>query len=346
MSDDPFFECWDFSSFAVYENGELAREYSGPDASGTLQFDNDEDTFLSFAFILVPPLDILEWEAQTGRDLTENLIQTRFDTVTPPEPDDALNGRAAYAIQDGSGPSGDVVAIGLSDVFFGANFVRLFSSDPNFTFPPNLDDPSLVTGSFDRFLPFCFAAGTLISTPNGETRVEDLAIGDLILNLHGVPVPVKWIGTQTVSPILVPSQDAVFVRFAKHSLGFNVPHTDLRVTCDHAVLLDGVLCSAGALVNGTTIRLEPAARPLEFYTIYHVETENHDVVLANNVPAETFMDYHSRKLFDNFAEYETLYGSAPEMRELPYPRATTSRVIPTSVRAKIDVDAKVLSHRS
>lgn len=44
----------------------------------------------------------------------------------------------------------------------------------------------------------CFAAGTLIATPKGDARVEDLVIGTLVMTVDGRAVPVKWIGRQTV----------------------------------------------------------------------------------------------------------------------------------------------------
>ena len=71
----------------------------------------------------------------------------------------------------------------------------------------------------------------------------------------------------------------------------------------------------------------------ESYTVYHVETEAHEVILANGAPAETFIDNVSRRAFDNYAEFEALYGDVPEMEELPYPRAMSARQVPGAIRA-------------
>ena len=125
------------------------------------------------------------------------------------------------------------------------------------------------------------------------------------------------------------------VRFAAGSLGDGLPHTDLTVTSDHAMLVDGVLCHAGALVNGTTITRVPLSELGESYTVYHVETEEHEIILANGAPAETFIDNVSRRVFDNYAEFETLYGEVPEMQELPYPRALSPRQVPAGIRARL-----------
>ena len=181
----------------------------------------------------------------------------------------------------------------------------------------------------------CFASGTRISTCTGEKAVETLEIGDLVLTAKGRAVPVKWIGRQTVSTRFGPAERLMPVRFAAGSLGDLVPHTDLTVTADHGMLVAGVICHAGALVNGSTITRVPLAEMGETYTVYHVETEEHEIILANGAPAETFIDNVSRRVFDNFAEFDALYGDVPEMEELPYPRAMSARQVPRRIRARL-----------
>ena len=106
------------------------------------------------------------------------------------------------------------------------------------------------------------------------------------------------------------------------------------------MLVDGVLCEAGALVNGTTITRVPLSEFGESYTVYHVETEAHEIILANGAPSETFVDNVSRRAFDNYAEFEELYGDQPEMWELPYPRASNARHLPTRIRSRLGIGAK------
>ena len=89
------------------------------------------------------------------------------------------------------------------------------------------------------------------------------------------------------------------------------------------------------MVNGTTITRVPLEEVGESYTVYHVETEAHEIILANGVPAETFIDNVSRRVFDNFREFEALYGDVSEMEELPYPRAMSVRQVPESIRRKL-----------
>ncbi|MGI3187368.1 Hint domain-containing protein [Nioella aestuarii] len=182
---------------------------------------------------------------------------------------------------------------------------------------------------------YCFLAGSGIATPAGEVAVERLRIGDTVLTAEGRAVPVKWIGRQTVATRFGPAERLMPVRFEAGSLGQGVPLEPLTVTADHGMLVGGVICHAGALVNGTTITRVPLREMGESYTVYHIETEEHEIILANGAPAETFIDNVSRRVFDNYAEFEALYGDVPEMEELPYPRAMSARQVPGWIAAKL-----------
>ncbi len=74
----------------------------------------------------------------------------------------------------------------------------------------------------------CFAAGTLITTPEGDMAVEDLTIGDLVMTASGEQVPVKWIGRQTVSRLTASRQPPVRIR--QGALGDGKPQQDLVLT--------------------------------------------------------------------------------------------------------------------
>ena len=205
----------------------------------------------------------------------------------------------------------------------------------------NYPDSTVLTTTTSGIYNFCFAAGTGIAGPDGETAVENLKPGDLITTEDGRNVPVKWVGYQTISTRFNPAERLRPVRFALGSLGEGLPHSALTVTADHAMLVDGILCVASALVNGSTITRVPLAEMGERFTVYHVETEAHDIILANGAAAETYIDHASRRAFDNFAEYEALYGGEAEIAELAYPRVTAARQLPAHIRARLGRDVKL-----
>ena len=192
--------------------------------------------------------------------------------------------------------------------------------------------------------PVCFAAGTPIATPEGEVAVERLAPGDLVLTADGRVVPVTFVGRQTLHRRFAPAERFRPVRIRAGALGENVPHADLVVTADHALLVGGVLVNAGALVNGTSIVRIPMGELPDRVTYFHVETENHELILAAGAPAETFIDDAARRTFDNHAEYESIHGAGrPEMAAIDLPRAMSGRQVPEAVRALLAAPAAVVA---
>ena len=185
----------------------------------------------------------------------------------------------------------------------------------------------------------CFTPGTLISTPTGSTPVQDIQIGDLILNHLGQAVPVKWIGRQQIHPAFAGDKLPICIR--QGALGNDLPLRDLYVSPGHALYIDNcLLIDAKALVNGTTItQVTQWEGDVEYF---HIETEHHEIILAEGPPAETFMDNVSRTCFNNYSEYASLYPQATEMIELEIPRVSHQRQLPNVVKNKLEAIAEVL----
>ncbi len=77
-----------------------------------------------------------------------------------------------------------------------------------------------------------------------------------------------------------------------------MPARDLRVSPEHGLLLDGRLVPALLLLNGTTILQETWRRSI---TYWHVELDEHGVLVAEGALAESYFDDGNRHLFDNGA---------------------------------------------
>jgi hypothetical protein len=143
----------------------------------------------------------------------------------------------------------------------------------------------------------CFAAGTCIDGPDGPVAVENLAAGDLVCVASGAVRPVKWIGFRRLDlaryddpkiahPILI-EPDAI---------ADDWPRRELLVSPDHAIAIGGKLIPARMLVNGATIRCQTERQSV---TYYHVELDTHDVLLAEGLPVESYLDTGNRSMFEN-----------------------------------------------
>ncbi len=191
----------------------------------------------------------------------------------------------------------------------------------------------IVGGQTIDVLTICFMPGTLIRTPDGEAPVETLARGDLVLTAEGDAKPVLWLGRQTIVSRFADPVRNWPIRIMASALADNVPSRDLLVSPDHALRVGDILVHAGALVNDVSIRRETLVP--ERFVYYHVELEDHALILAENTPAETFIDNVERRNFDNWIEHEALYPDGRPMEELPYPRAKARRQVPSAIRAEL-----------
>jgi hypothetical protein len=220
---------------------------------------------------------------------------------------------------------------GNPTLFIAASLVDLPSTFPDGTpgsFPTTIDTSTIVTSDF----PYCLKGGSMIATPDGERAVEALRIGDLVLTADGHAVPVTWIGRQHVPFPTMMSKHLEPVLVTAEALGDGLPHSDLYVSADHGIVLNGMVVNASALVNGTTIRFAASSEP---YTYYHVETDQHDVILANGLSVETFIDVASRSSFDNYQEYLDRFGTERLVPGTDMPRVSSARLLPEAIKALV-----------
>ena len=138
----------------------------------------------------------------------------------------------------------------------------------------------------------CFAAGTRIETPEGPVAVEDLAVGGTVVTLPGGSGRIVWTGSRAVDCTRHPRPEAVWpVRVSAGAFGPGMPARDLFLSPDHAVYVEDVLIPVKHLVNGDSIHQVP----MEHVVYHHIELERHDVVLAEGLAAESYLDGSQRK---------------------------------------------------
>jgi hypothetical protein len=180
----------------------------------------------------------------------------------------------------------------------------------------------------------CFAEGTCLDTPDGPVAVEALATGDLVLTAGGASRPVRWIGHRQID--LARHPDPVWarpVRVMANAFGPGQPRRELLLSPDHAVFVDDVLIPIKYLLNSVTI----TQIPVDAVTYYHIELDEHDVLMAEGLPAESYLDTGDRSNFDNGGRIVVLHprfvasrwegeGCAPLIVTGPRLRAVRDRV--------------------
>jgi hypothetical protein len=142
----------------------------------------------------------------------------------------------------------------------------------------------------------CFVRGTRIATPRGAVAIERLQAGDTVLTLSGATQAIQWIGRRRVDCRRHAHPEEVTpIRILPHAFGIGRPNTALLLSPDHAVFVDQVLIPVRYLVNGTTVAREQVGK----VSYYHLELPRHDVLLADGLPCESYLDTGNRAAFEN-----------------------------------------------
>jgi hypothetical protein len=180
-----------------------------------------------------------------------------------------------------------------------------------------VEDPSAI----------CYVAGTLILTATGERRIESLVPGDLVLALDGdelTPHPVKWLGRRRIDLAAHPRREmAAPIRIRRGSIANNMPHSDLLVSPDHAIFIDGKLICARQLINRTTIWQESHLTSVEYF---HVELDTHCIVLAQGLTSESYLNtVGTRSFFTNADGPVTLHPELTNAMDYPSREAGSCR---------------------
>lgn len=171
----------------------------------------------------------------------------------------------------------------------------------------------------------CFYSGTLIRTPSGERRIDDIQIGDIVVTSQG-DLPVKWVAKRSIKRALTPSKayrECMPTRIEAGSLGKGVPYEDLLVSGSHGLHVDDKIVNACFLENGINIYKDTTLVSMQEVKYFHLEFEDEVLVFAHGVAACSYANERNRRTFDNYPEFISLYGdveSSVKSRILGSPR--------------------------
>jgi len=170
----------------------------------------------------------------------------------------------------------------------------------------------------------CFTPGTRILTPGGAVAIETLEAGDRIITRdHGVQM-IRWIGATTISAGYMaarPNLRPVLIR--KGALGKDVPEQDMRVSRQHRILVrdwraevmfgveGGILVPAFSLCNDKDVLQE---RPTGDVTYIHMAFDDHEVVYADGVEAESFHPADRMVSALSSAQQQELFELFPDLQ--------------------------------
>ena len=144
-------------------------------------------------------------------------------------------------------------------------------------------------------IPACYAPGTLIETVDGPRAVEQLMVGDLVLDETGKPHPIRWIwsGTEALEP---DNDSKAPVLISQGALGPGCPARDLIVSGQHRILLNNqdvydllqsaVFFPAKALTVLPGIRFMLGKRVIEWW---HFACDRHLVITAEGALSESLL---------------------------------------------------------
>nr|WP_301288628.1 Hint domain-containing protein [Methylorubrum extorquens] len=153
----------------------------------------------------------------------------------------------------------------------------------------------------------CFVSGTRILTTRGAIAVEDLQIGDTAVTASGRHRPITWIGQRQLGSDSRPMPaDQAPVQIRAGAFGPGLPARDLFLSPGHPVLVGadadgqgGVLVPVMCLINGTSIARTDATSVV----YWHVELDAHDILLAEGLHAESFLDFGCRPFFEGASDH-------------------------------------------
>ncbi len=146
----------------------------------------------------------------------------------------------------------------------------------------------------------CFKNGTHILTGSGNVPIDFIEAGDSVVVLREgrkTLEPVTWIGHSAINlDAHAHLEDAAPICIRQDALAANRPTRDLYVSPEHCLIINGRCVPAKLLVNGGSIVRDCSTIAFSYH---HLELQQHGILIAEGVEAESYLDTGNRYLFDN-----------------------------------------------
>ncbi|MDT1061920.1 Hint domain-containing protein [Paracoccus sp. CPCC 101403] len=143
---------------------------------------------------------------------------------------------------------------------------------------------------------FCFVAGTMIETRNGQIAVENLRVGDEVLTRDRGFQEIRWIGSVKIPAATLTRQPKLRpIRIKAGAIGADMPSSDLLVSPQHRIF---VRSKIAVKMFGALEVLVPAkqllqlegvdyAEDLETVEYFHFLFDQHEIVMSNGAATES-----------------------------------------------------------
>jgi len=157
------------------------------------------------------------------------------------------------------------------------------------------DAGQLIYSNIELIVP-CFTPGTLIATPKGERKVEELEVGDRVITRDNGMQVIRWIGRREMAgEELAAKAHLRPVLIRQGALGNGLPERDMMVSPQHRLLVANdktalyfeereVLVAAKHLTDMEGIDVVDVSQT----TYIHIMFDQHEVILSDGTWTESF----------------------------------------------------------
>ncbi|MBK4215071.1 Hint domain-containing protein [Paracoccus caeni] len=176
-------------------------------------------------------------------------------------------------------------------------------------------------------------------TPQGERRVEDLRVGDLVATRdHGLQ-KLRWIGNRRIMARELSARPELrAIRISAGSLGRGLPKSDLLVSPQHRILVRSLIAQR---MFGTPEVLVAAKQLLELDGIdraedldeieyFHLLFDRHEIVYSNGAETESLYTGAEALRGVGMAARDEIFALFPELRRDGWQPASARPLVPGS----------------